>query len=279
MASQTELEASAGKHARAASWPWEKYLAEIRKNPNYQYKNTEWFKAGADLEKTKSASGGGEGGGPTPTPPPSDSSLIQRSKNVIFCAQDPASALASPHKYSVALTADPAYANWVSQSLVDQFHGQGREVFAWGVQTQIPPQSIVDMANRYGMDGSIGQGETQDEYTTAMQFGFGIIVANPNSWNDASRADANSRIAAGTLAVIGECYTNLGGPWPNQYGAGGVNISSVCIGVYDGSNEQPGSGWNPSVASYKENCPAGMWTDIGVYHAAGVNPAEWGLLA
>ena len=128
----------------------------------------------------------------------------------------------------------------------------------------------------YGMDGSIGQGETQEEYETAIAFGFGIIVANPNAWNDSSRADANQRIAAGTLAVIGEGYTNLGGPPPNQYGAGGVNISSVCIGVYDGSNEQPGSGWNPSVASYNDNCSPSMWTDIGVYHAAGVNPAGVG---
>lgn len=276
MATQQELEASAGKHARAASWSWEKYLGEIRKNPNYNYKATEWFKAGADLEKTKSASGSGGGGGTTPPPP--TSTLIGMSKNVIFCAQDPATALNSPKKYKVALTADPAYAHWVTQGLVDQFHAQGRLVFSWGVQTQIPASEILAMRDRYGMDGAIGQGEVQAEYDTAIQAGFGIIVANPNSWNEASRADANARIAAGTLAVIGECYTNLGGPWPNQYGAGGVNISSVCIGVYDGSHETAG-GWNPSVAAYHDNCTPGMWIDIGVYHAAGVNPAEWPILA
>lgn len=276
MATQQELEASAGKHARATNWTWEKYLNEIRKNPNYNYKSTEWFKAGADLEKSKTAAGTGPG----PTPPPTDSSLVSMSKNVIFCAQDPAAALNSPMKFNVALTADPAYSHWVSQSLVDQFKAQERLVFAWGVQTQLPGGGgdITAMRDKYGMDGAIGQGETQEEYTTAMQFGFGIIVANPNSWNEASRADANNRITAGKLAVIGECYTNLGGPWPNQYGAAGVNISSVCIGVYDGSHETSG-GWNPSVASYKANCSAGMWTDIGVYHAAGVNPAEWPLLA
>jgi hypothetical protein len=179
----------------------------------------------------------------------------------------------------VAITADPAYAEWVAQDLVDQFHAQGRLVFAWGVQTQIPPTAITDLRDRYGMDGAIGQGETQEEYETAVEFGFGIMVGNPNAWNQTARNDANQRIAAGTLAVIGEDYANLGGPPPNAYDAGGVNISSVCIGVYDGSNEQPETGWNPSVAWYHDNCTPSMWADIGVYHADGVNPVEWPLLA
>jgi hypothetical protein len=219
------------------------------------------------------------GGGDSGYVPPPDSSLAQLAKNVVFCAQNAETALQSPHKYSLAITADPAYAGWATQSLVDQAHAQGRLVFAWGVQTQIPPQSIVDLCNRLGMDGSIGQAETQEEYDTAIAFGFGIIVGNPNAWNQASRDDANKRIDAGTLAVIGEDYANLGGPPPNQYSAGGVGIASVCIGVYDGTHEQPGSGWDPSVKWYKDNCSQAMWNDIGVYHAAGVDPAEWPLLA
>jgi hypothetical protein len=275
MATQQELEASAGKHARKTSWTWEKYLAEIRKNPDYAYKNTEWFKAGADLEKSKTAAGPEPG----PTPPPTDSSLVTMSKNVIFCAQEPDAALNSPRKMKVAFTADPAYEQWLSQSLIDQFRAQGRMLFSWGVQTQIPGSTITALRDKYNLDGAIGQSETQEEYDTCVAFGFGITVGNPNAWNQASREDANQRIAAGTLAVIGEDYANLGGPPPNAYGAGGVNISSVCIGVYDGSNEQPETGWNPSVQWYKENCSPGMWADIGVYHAAGVNPAEWGLFA
>jgi hypothetical protein len=281
MATQQELEASAGKHARKTSWSFDKYLAEIRKNPDYAYKSTEWYKAGADLEKSKSASSGGSSPSPGPTPPAA-SNLATMSKRVIFCAQNAEAALGAPHNMSVALTADPAYAQWATQSLVDQLRGQGRPyLFAWGVQTQLPGGGgdVTALRDRLGLDGAIGQGETQEEYETAVAFGFGIIVANPNAWTEASRADANQRIAAGTLAVIGEDYANLGGPPPNAYGAGGVNISSVCIGVYDGSNEQPATGWNPSVAWYKENCSPGMWADIGVYHAAGVNPAEWGLFA
>jgi hypothetical protein len=218
-------------------------------------------------------------GGDEYHPPSPTDDLAVLAKNVIFCAQNSEAALSSPTKYKVALTADPAYAQWATQSIVDQFHAQGRLVFAWGVQTQIPPSAITDLRDRLGMDGAIMQGETQEEYETAMQAGAGIIIANPNAWNQASRDDANQRIAAGTLAVIGEDYANLGGPPPNEYGAGGVNICSVCIGVYDGSNEQPDTGWNPSVAWYKENCSPSMWADIGVYHASGVNPAEWGLLA
>jgi hypothetical protein len=278
VASQSELATSALNHALKTSWTHEKFLNEIRTNKDYQYKNTEWFKALADLNAAKSASGGG-GGNTPPEPSPPPSSLALMAKNIIFCAQNAEAALLSPAKYSVAITADPAYAQWADQSLVDQFHAQDRLVFAWGVQTQIPPQSIVDLANRLGMDGSIGQSETQEEYDTAVAFGFGIQVGNPNAWSQASREDANKRIAAGTLAVIGEDYANLGGPPPNQYSAGGVNIASVCIGVYDGSNEQPETGWNPSVAWYHDNCSPSMWADIGVYHAAGVNPVEWPLLA
>jgi len=274
VASQSELEASAGKHARAASWAWEKYLAEIRKNPDYAYKNTEWFKAGADLEKTKTASGG-----VTPVPPPTDSSLATMAKHVVFCAQDSAAALKAPRKMSAALTADPAYAQWATQEVVALLRAQGRKLFAWGNQTQIPASAITGLRDQLDLDGAIGQGETQQEYETAVRAGFGIIVGNPNAWNRAEREDANQRIAAGTLAVIGEDYANLGGPPPNAYSAGGVNISSVCIGVYDGSSEVPGSGWNPSVAWYKENCTPAMWADIGVYHAAGVVAAEWPLFA
>jgi hypothetical protein len=201
-------------------------------------------------------------------------------QRVVFCAQHSETALNAPRDMSVALTADPSYSAWATPEIVAQLRAQNRPyLFAWGVQTQIPPQSIVDLANRLGLDGAIGQSETQEEYETAVAFGFGIQVGNPNAWNQASRDDANRRIAEGTLAVIGECYTNLGGPWPKDYSAGGVNIASLCLGVYDGSNEQPGSGWNPSLAAYKENCPESMWATAGVYHAAGVNPSEWPLLA
>jgi hypothetical protein len=273
VATQQELEASAGKHARATSWSWDRYLAEIRKNPNYKYQGTEWYKAGLDLEKTKSSSP------PSPTTPPPASSLAQMSLRMIFCAQRSEAALAAPHGMPVALTADPSYAQWATPAIVADFRAQGRKVYSWGVQTQIPPSAITGLRDRLGLDGAIGQGETADEYTTAMQAGFGIIVANPNSWSDAQRADANRRIAKGELAVIGECYTNLGGPWPKDYSAGGVNVSSLCLGVYDGTREQPGSGWNPSVAAYKANTPPAIFATAGVYHAAGVDPSEWGLFA
>lgn len=204
--------------------------------------------------------------------------LAQASKRMIFCAQRSEAALQAPHDMPVALTADPSYSAWATPEIVTAFRNQGRRVYAWGVQTQIPPSTITSLRDRLGLDGAIGQGETADEYTTAIQAGFGIIVANPNAWTDVQRADANARIARQELAVIGECYTNLGGPWPNQYSAGGVNISSICLGVYDGSRETAG-GWDPSVAAYKDNTPVGMFRDAGIYHAAGVDPAEWALLA
>jgi hypothetical protein len=214
----------------------------------------------------------------TSLPPILINDLARAAKRVVFCAQRSEEALNSPRDMPVALTADPSYAAWATPEIVAAFRAQGRRIYSWGVQTQIPASMITGLRDRLGLDGAIFQSETSEEYRTAIEAGTSITVGNPNSWSDAQRVDANKRIAAGTLAVIGECYTNLGGPWPNQYSAGGVNICSVCLGVYDGSRETAG-GWNPSVASYKDNCSAAMFRDAGVYHAAGVNQAEWSLFA
>jgi hypothetical protein len=204
--------------------------------------------------------------------------LQQAAKRIVFCAQRSETALQSPQDMPVALTADPSYSSWATPEIVAALRAQGRRIYSWGVQTQIDPSVITGLRDRLGLDGAIFQSETAEEYRTAIDAGTAITVGNPNAWSDAQRADANRRIAAGTLAVIGECYTNLGGPWPSGYSAGGVNIAGICLGVYDGSRETAG-GWNPSLAAYRDNCSPGMFSDAGVYHAAGVNPAEWSLLA
>jgi len=214
----------------------------------------------------------------SPPPPPAPSGLSALAQSVVFCAHRSETALQAPAKFKVALTADPAYAQWATPSIVQQFRAQGRKVFAWGNQEQIPVQTIRNLASSLGLDGCIFQAETSGEYDSAIAAGANLIVGNPNAMTAEQRADATARINAGTLAFQGECYTNLGGPWPEAYGAGGVPVCSLILGVYNGAGETSG-GWNPSIAAYKQHTPAGVWPTVGVYHAAGVVPSEWGLLA
>jgi hypothetical protein len=218
------------------------------------------------------------GGGGSPIPPPSENTLTKLAQKVIFCAQAPLSAMGAPPGHTIALTADPAYASFVDDGVIDQLYSRFKLIAAWGVQTQIPAQAIRDFQARYGLDYCIFQAETSEEYRTAVECGAEVVVGNANAWTDAQREDATSRVYAGELAFSQETYTNLGGPWPKDSSAGGVPAASFCLGVYDGTNEQPGKGWNPSLQSYKDNTPAGAWPLVSVYHAAGVNPAEWGLL-
>ena len=215
-------------------------------------------------------------GGSGYVPPPSG--LAPWAQKIIFCAQDPLTALPAPKGHIIALTADPAYASWVSGSVVDQLRSKFDLLASWGVQTQIGAQRIRDFQHQFGLDYCIFQGETSEEYRTAIEAGAEVIVCNPNSWTNDQRRDATGRVNAGTLAITFETYTNLGNPWPGDSSSGGVPAASYCLGVYDGSKEQA-NGWNPSLQAYKDNTPAEAWPLVSVYHAAGVNPNEWGLLA
>lgn len=66
MTSESQLGQEAVDLAQQTSWPWDKFLNEIRTNPDYQYKNTPWYRAGGKLEESKHLSGGGG----SPIPPP-----------------------------------------------------------------------------------------------------------------------------------------------------------------------------------------------------------------
>lgn len=216
---------------------------------------------------------------PVPPPAPQPVTLASLAANMVFCAQGSEQALNAPKGWPVALTADPAYATWARPGIVAQLRAQGRRIYAWGVQTQIPASTITGLRDALGLDGAIFQAETSEEYATAMGARAQIVIGNPNAWTDLQRHDATDMIGRGTLAVIGECYTNLGGPWPTSYSAGGVPICSICIGVYDGTSEVPGQGWYPTVSAYKQNCPQELWKTVGVYHAAGLRPEDWQALA
>jgi hypothetical protein len=218
-------------------------------------------------------------GGDEYHPPSPADDLAALAQRIIFCAQDPLAAMGAPSRHIIALTADPGYASFVDTNVINQLRSKFETLASWGVQTQIPAQRIRDFQAQWGLDYCIFQGETDEEYRTAIEAGAEVIVGNANSWTDAHRQDATARINQGALAFTQETYTNLGGPWPEDSSSAGVPCASFTLGVYDGSNEQPGKGWDPSLQAYKEHTPASVWPLVSIYHAAGVDPAEWGLLA
>jgi hypothetical protein len=65
VASEAELGQQAVDLAQQTSYSWDTYLGRIRDDKNYDYRNTNWYRAGAKLEQAKHLGGGGDS-----TPPP-----------------------------------------------------------------------------------------------------------------------------------------------------------------------------------------------------------------
>lgn len=249
---------------RGATIPLDEWCKRIRdgyKGKPYNYKATAYYKALAAARQV--------GPGPPPGPGPTPNPLAAKIQNVVYCAQHPLSALGAPPHFKPALTADPGYASFVTQFVVAALKGRFGTCGAWFVQTQVSVQHARDFVAQYGLDFLIFQGETSEEYATAIEQGAHLMVGNANSWTGPQQTDAINRCNAGTLAFAQEAYTNTGGPWPENTGSAGVPAASLVIGVYQDASY-------PSVADYKAHTPPGVWAGISVYHAAGVQ--DWGSL-
>jgi hypothetical protein len=263
MATESELAQSALEHAKKTTISCDEWCRRIDDQEDYAYTKTEWWKALRDLEAAKNL--------PAPQPPQPSAGLAAKAQKLMFCAQSPLTAMGAPASYIPCLTADPAYAGFVNASVISQLRSKFRTIAAWGVQTQIPAQAIRDFQARWGLNYSIFQGETDEEYVTAIQAGADVVVGNSNAWTEAHRAEAADRVNRGQLAFCFECYTNEGAPWPEASSSAGVPAASFCLGLYAAK-------WEPSLQAYKDHTPASVWPLVSIYHAAGVNPSEWGLL-
>ena len=208
-------------------------------------------------------------------------------RNVVICGQEPLLALAAPPRFSVALTADPAYREHATPEIVARLRADGRKVYAWcdcrpwgsGPDSGTPPEEAKRLVSDLGLDGWIGQAERTDEFDYALGAGAEVVVVNANSWTQEQRARAVELIRAGRLALIQETYANVGWPWPEATGTQGVPVASFCLGVYDGAADNPDGGRYIPISEYREHTPAWAWPHVSVYHAAGVRDvAEWGAL-
>jgi len=259
MATEQELKDSAAAHARATTKTWDWYLQKIRADPGYQYTNTEWYQAGADLQRLK-------GIPPTPQSP----GLVFQ--NVVVVSDSATQAVnEAPTHYGLLFSADPRYMQWTG--LVGQARGQGRPFLGcWCDCRTTLPEVAQQVAKQYALDTWAGQGESGDELATALAAECPLLVGNASGWTSAQRDEVTARIGQGRLSFAQEAYTNAGGPWPESTSSQGVPCASLCIGLYDASSEQP-NGRYVSVAEYRAHTPSGMWMGISAY-VSGVHPGE-----
>lgn len=209
---------------------------------------------------------------PAPAPLPG---VFAIARNVVFFAEVTPAALeeflALPARWRGAVTADPAYASAELEELVARAHKAGRPLHPWcdcrepdGDPKGTPFRAAIAMRDRYGLGEPIGECESSAEYDHAIAAGARVLIGNPTALDFTRRRDAAQRIAAGALAVIGEMYR----PDPG-YSAGGVDIASVCYGV------APGGGVHEPVSTYLAASTPAQRATFCVYHAAGLEPADW----
>lgn len=212
---------------------------------------------------------------PTPNGSPPSLGLDALAQRVVFFANVTEEAtdawLLTPKRVRAAITADPSYQGPQVDDLVRRGKAAGRSISPWcdcrepgGDPPGTPFRAAVAMRQRYGLDEPIGQAESPAEYDHAIAAGARILVGNPSALTQTQVDDAIARHARGELAFIGEVYR----PDP-RYSARGIPISSGLFGVaLDGGLYQP-------VAEYLAVMPAGFDPTFGVYHAAGLRPADW----
>lgn len=265
MASQQELANSALQHALNTSWNWDKYLARIRNDPSYQYENTEWYRAGADLEKAKSAGGS--------APPPQPTGDLSDAQARIFLAQSPLDSLAAPSWMVPVCTADLGYRYWYDQATVDRLRAHFGRIEAWCDCRDAggTPYSVaVEMVESMGLDGPAwGQCETSAEFDHGYNNGARRFVGQLAGLTDAQRA----QIGAQGAHIAFELYRNVM-PWQvPDYMNVGDGVGGNCIGVYGSTSE--GATYTP-VTEYRS---------LGYYvpkrdsvYGVGLTPADWAAL-
>lgn len=203
---------------------------------------------------------------------PRHASRLERAcYNTLFFATvtDEACELAArlPSRWRFALTADPAYAPAAAQ--VERLHAGGHEVCAWGDQEALGVDTILDFARLLGVAATrdtVFQAETAGQYDSSPhRF---AVVGNPNAWTQVQRERAIISTGLGRFALIAECYDGR----PDSYSSQGVPVASMCFGVaLDGGARVP-------LADYLRRCPKGFRATYSIWHAAGLEAADWAIL-
>jgi hypothetical protein len=141
-------------------------------------------------------------------PPPKPDPAPSKIKRCMCLAEDAVLAEAFSMRHPVAVTADPAYASHVNDSVIARLRAGGRSVHAWFVPTQVSLGDAQEFKRRYGLDELIGQGETHEQMARTLEYGLRFAWVNM-SVMDASQLKA---INDGKIDVLAEFYKNTQ-PW------------------------------------------------------------------
>lgn len=264
MASEQEHLSQAAMYAKQTSWVWDKYLREIRENPDYNYKQTPWYRCGQEMEKVARPGSAA----PTPIPPPVDNLASVRGR--IFLANSPLDCLAAPSSMVPVCTADLGYRNWYDDATIDRLFNHFGIVEAWCDCHATPYSTAVEMVEELGLDGP-AWGEC--ESAAAFDHGYGAgarrMVGNLSALNDSQRA----KIGAAEVLVSVELYRNVQ-PWMSP----------------DWMNLNAGIGGN-TIACYESESEGAVYTSVSTYiedglyipgndsvYGVGLHDADWAAL-
>ena len=268
MATEDELLDDAAANARATRISWDEFLERVRTQPGFDYRSTQWYAAGADLEQLKSIPTG-----PGPIPPaPGVASAQAR----IFLAQSPLDCLAAPSWMVPVCTADAGYRQWYTPEVIAQLRAHFGTVEAW-CDCRPPGEgtaysAALAMVDELALDGAWGQCETTAEFDHAYDAGARRMVGSINAQvlDDARLA----RVASGEVLISLELYRNIQRELRPDWRNANAGVGGHCIACYGSDTE--GAVYTP-VVSYRE---------LGYYvprrdsvYAVGLTADDWQALA
>lgn len=207
-------------HARKATISWDAWCHKMRDQATFNYKQTEWYRAGLALEQ--------EAKEPPPLPamhPPgarcvyfsevTDDAIVQMGTmgagyTALFSADLNLSVEDKPYH--------------VSDVQLDHLRERGVVVASWCDCAETPYSAAWTMAKERHLAFAGGQAENNDQYLRATLGGATHLIGNPANLTGDVLQDAIRRSYAGTLAFIGEVIQP-----DSTYSAQGVNITSACF--------------------------------------------------
>jgi hypothetical protein len=220
-----ELIARAVAEAAKAQWHPKRVFEATRDGYNgkpYAFETTPTYKAAVDLyEATHMAA-------PPPPPPPPDNSLA---RSWLILGQDPELALNSPWYYKLAVTADPAYRQFLTSSFLNSARAQGRTIFSWCDSKPsggTPPSVAIQVMRDYGLDGWMGEGESAAAFDNVLAHNGKVAVVNLS----ALRPDQLQAIKERRILVTVELYRNCNGAQQPDWKNVNEGVGGNCIAVY-----------------------------------------------
>lgn len=253
---KAEYIAEALAEMEQAVWPPTKWCAAIQDGyppgKEYNWMVTHNFKAQQALWNAVHTP-------PTPTPPPSTNVPDPRAQYVVFCAQEPNTALRAKPHYTIAFSADMAYRDGVAP-VIAAARNQGHKVAGWcdcrPAPNGTPAAAGIAFVKEFGLDFFIGQAEQAAEFDDAMSVGAKVVIGNLTSL----RGDQIETIRTKNIGFIQEDYWNEG--WAR---ATSPVIAAYCAGIYPAL-------WNPTIKDYQN---ASRWrAGDGVYYSATIQDWE-----